>query len=285
MLPEINAPETELEEESGSTRTYAPIPAGTDLDMVRYLTRHRDRTVALLGQIDETLEVLRRTLDGSQPKYTGKIGLLWTHRPDRFNNGIYPAVVRWSCHRKSGTFDLHWKYKILNLRNLPRMAKSSKNFAAGHAKTVEALKMVQKLMSQRSTLLTTWTNLSRTLTPMETSTADLETLRAPEGAFASLAALPAIAPLQSRLLATKKPQCRSSGGGVGSKGYAFNVCCFFWSAGRKIPRSKQNHQQIGFLNTRALQHSPCQVRSVLIAFTGQQIDQCPGYSKPTTRNN
>jgi hypothetical protein len=178
MLPDTDAPESELEEESRSLRTYAPLPAGTDVAMVRYLTRHRDRTVVLLGEIDETLELLRHTLNASQPKYTGMIGIIWTHRPDRFNNGIYPAVVRWSCHRKSGSFDLHWKYKILNLRNLPRMAKSSKNFAAGHAKTVEALKMVQKLMSQRSTLLTTWTNLSRTLTPMETSTADLESLRA-----------------------------------------------------------------------------------------------------------
>jgi hypothetical protein len=177
VLQETNLPDTESEEDSQSLRTYAPIPAGSDVAMVRYLTRHRDRTVALLGEIDETLELLRRSLNASQPKYTGMIGIIWTHRPDRFNNGIYPAVVRWSCHRKSGSFDLHWKYKILNLRNLPRMAKSSRNFAAGHAQTVEVLKRVQKLMQQRSTLLNTWSNLSRTLTPMESSTSDLESLR------------------------------------------------------------------------------------------------------------
>lgn len=177
MLQETKAVETENEQELNIRSHYAPLPPGTDIEMVSYFTRHRDRTVALLGNIDNTLEVLRRTLDASQPKYTGKIGLIWVHRPDRLNNGTYPAVVRWSCHRKSGSFDLYWKYRILNLRNLPRMAKSSKNFAAGHAQTVETLKIVQKLMSQRSTLLSTWANLSRTLTPMETSTEDLESLR------------------------------------------------------------------------------------------------------------
>lgn len=160
-----------------SLKGYAPLPAGSDVAMVRYLTRHRDRTVALLGEIDETLEMLRRTLDASQPKAAGKIGIIWIHRPDRFNNGIYPAAVRWSPHRNKDTFELQWNYKILNLRNLPRMAKRTKHFAAGHQTTVEALKTAQKLMTQRSALLTTWSNLSRTLTPLEALTDDLPKMR------------------------------------------------------------------------------------------------------------
>ncbi|MHB1267028.1 MAG: hypothetical protein ACYCY2_05420, partial [Acidithiobacillus ferriphilus] len=51
---------------------YAPLPAGSDAQMVRYLTLHRDRTVALLGEIDETLDVYRRALDAYQPKSNQK---------------------------------------------------------------------------------------------------------------------------------------------------------------------------------------------------------------------
>jgi hypothetical protein len=162
---------------SGELVRYAPIPAGSDGVMVRYLTRHRDRTVALLGEIDETLELLRRTLDANQPKETGKIGIIWIRQSGRMNGSTVPAVVRWSCHRASGTFDLFWRYKILSTKNLPRLAKSRSRFVSGHEATVEALRQVQKLMNQRAMLLAHWGNLSRSLSVLELSVPELQTSR------------------------------------------------------------------------------------------------------------
>ena len=150
---------------------YAPLPAGSDAQMVRYLTLHRDRTVALLGEIDETLDVYRRALDAYQPKSNQKVGLIWMRESDRLNGATKPIMVRWLIRNYSG--GMRWFYTELPQRDLPRRAKSRGGWALGAGETKEALRRIQTLMEQRKNLVAHWANLSRALSALEASVSDL----------------------------------------------------------------------------------------------------------------
>lgn len=146
---------------------YAPIPAGSDPQMVQYLTRQRDRMVTALGEIDELLDAHRRALDAYQPKSNRKIGLIWRREPERLNGAVQPKVVRWLIRHFSQ--QIRWFYTDLPLKNLPRKAKSTGGWALGHEQTYRSLTRIQELIEHRQKLLAQWVNLSRALTNAEKS--------------------------------------------------------------------------------------------------------------------
>lgn len=165
----------------------APIPAGSDARMVQYLTRLRDRTVAALGEIDETLETYRMMLDCYQPKSNEKIGLVWLRRKGRYNEALQPRMVRWLIRHFSG--GIRWFYTPLPLKDLPRKAKSRGGWGLGHADTRDSLVRIQELIEKRERLLILWTNIARSLGKIEPILAELPQERAelirriPKGPF------------------------------------------------------------------------------------------------------
>ncbi|PKY11757.1 hypothetical protein B1757_02905 [Acidithiobacillus marinus] len=169
------------------TSSRAPVPAGSDPNMTEYLRTQLDRTIAALGEIDETLELHGRILDTYQPKSNEKIGLFWERSERRLNNALQPRMVRWLMRQFSGQY--RWFYTFLPLKALSRKAKSKGGWGLGVEQTRESLNRIQDLIEHRRLILHQWVGLSRSLSHAENYISDLERERAslreaiPKGPF------------------------------------------------------------------------------------------------------
>ena len=143
----------------------APIPAGSDARMVAHLTQIRDRTVAMLGEIDETLEMYNYLLDCYQPKSNEKIGLIWIRTAGRYNRALHPQMVRWLIRHFSG--GIRWFYTPLAVAGISRRAKRKGGWALGFEETHAGLKRMAELIERRQKLLAMWANISRSLKDQE----------------------------------------------------------------------------------------------------------------------
>lgn len=190
MLPERKIlPLEEIADDRAMRKSSsrAPVPAGSDTNMTEYLRTQLTRTIAALGEIDETLELHGRILDAYQPKSNEKIGLFWDRRDGRINGALQPLVVRWLMRHFSGQY--RWFYTLLPLKGLARKAKSKGGWGLGAEQTRASLNRIQDLIEHRRLIVHQWVSLSRSLSHAENFITDLEAERAslreaiPKGPF------------------------------------------------------------------------------------------------------
>ena len=142
-----------------------PLPPGSDAALLQYFALQRARTIRLLGHIDTRLDQERERLDRHQPRWSGRLGLVWRPMSGRYLGAVQPDVVIWLMRHFSG--QSRWFYTVLPLNGLSRRAKRSGGWAEGAPVVQESLREIADLMRKRERILGQWSDLSRSLTNHE----------------------------------------------------------------------------------------------------------------------
>ena len=142
-----------------------PLPPGTDIPLLQYFALQRDRTIRLLGHLDEKIDAERVELDRHQPRWSGRLGLVWRPMTGRYLGAVQPDVVMWLMRHFDG--QSRWFYSVLPLDGISRRAKRSGGWAAGAPYVQQSLREIADLMRKRERILEQWSNVSRSLTNHE----------------------------------------------------------------------------------------------------------------------
>ena len=142
-----------------------PLPPGSDTALLQYFALQRDRTIRLLGHLDARLDAQRQVLDQYQPRWSGRLGLVWRPMAGRYLGALQPDVVSWLMRHFDG--QSRWFYSVLPLDGLSRRAKRSGGWAEGAPFVQKSLREIVDLMRKRERILGQWANLSRSLTNHE----------------------------------------------------------------------------------------------------------------------